>query len=157
MIRLREAIIKDLPILLKFEKNLIEYERAFTPNLKKSNFHYYDLSSFIQNPKVSVVVVVEKEDKLIASGYALIRNNKLYKTPRQLVFLGFMYVIPEYRGKGINEKIIKYLMDWGKSKGHFEFQLDVYASNKSAIRAYEKAGFKFETITMRFDSEDKSL
>ena len=67
-----------------------------------------------------------------------------------------MYVIPEYRGKGINEKIIKYLMDWGKSKGHFEFQLDVYASNKSAIRAYKKAGFKFETITMRFDTEDKS-
>ena len=56
MIQLREAELKDLPILLEFEKKLIEYERGFTPNLKTSSFHYYDLRAYIQNPEVSVVV-----------------------------------------------------------------------------------------------------
>ena len=152
MIKLREAKIKDLSTLLEFEKSLIEYERAFTPNLKKSDFNYYDLKSYIKNPEISVVVA-EKENSLIASGYALIRSNKTYKIPSHIVFLGFMYVIPYYRGMGVNKKILDYLLDWGKKRGYSEFQLDVYAPNQSAIKAYKKAGFDFETITMRLNIE----
>ena len=152
MIKLREAKIKDLSRLLEFEKRLIEYERAFTPNLKKSDFNYYDLESYIKNPEISVVVA-EKENSLIASGYALIRLNKTYKNPSHIVFLGFMYVVPNYRGKEVNKKILDYLLDWGKKKGYSEFQLDVYAPNQSAIKAYKKAGFEFETITMRLNIE----
>ena len=116
MIKLREAKIKDLSTLLQFEKRLIEYERAFTPNLKKSDFNYYDLESYIKNPEISVVVA-EKENSLIASGYALIRLNKTYKNPSHIVFLGFMYVVPNYRGKEVNKKILDYLLDWGKKRG----------------------------------------
>ena len=152
MIKLREAKIKDLSTLLEFEKSLIEYERAFTPNLKKSDFNYYDLKSYIKNPEISVVVA-EKENSLIASGYALIRLNKTYKNPSHIVFLGFMYVVPNYRGKEVNKKILDYLLDWGKKRGYSEFQLDVYAPNQSAIKAYKKAGFDFETITMRLNIE----
>ena len=152
MILLREATLDDLSILLEFEKKLIEYERNFTPNLKKSDFNYYNLKSYITNSEVSVVVAEEK-NKLIASGYALIRDNKLYKIPDKLIFLGFMYVIPEYRGKGINKKILDYLIAWGKNKGLNEFQLTVYAQNESAIKAYKKSGFSFETIIMRLNTE----
>ena len=152
LIKLREAKLEDLSTLLEFEKSLIEYERAFTPNLKKSNFNYYDLKSYIKNPEISVVVA-EKENFLIASGYALIRLNKTYKNPSHFVFLGFMYVVPEYRGMGLNKKVLGYLMEWGKKKGYSEFQLDVYAPNQSAIKAYKKAGFDFETITMRLNIE----
>ena len=152
MILLREATLDDLSILLEFEKKLIEYERNFTPNLKKSDFNYYNLKSYILNPEVSVVVAEEK-NKLIASGYALIRDNKLYKIPDKLIFLGFMYVVPEFRGKGINKKILDYLIAWGKNKGLNEFQLTVYAQNESAIKAYKKSGFSFETITMRLNIE----
>ena len=152
MILLREATLDDLSILLEFEKKLIEYERNFTPNLKKTDFNYYNLKSYILNPEVSVVVAEEK-NKLIASGYALIRDNKLYKIPDKLIFLGFMYVVPEFRGKGINKKILDYLIAWGKNKGLNEFQLTVYAQNESAIKAYKKSGFSFETITMRLNIE----
>ena len=75
MIKLREAKIKDLSTLLEFEKSLIEYERAFTPNLKKSDFNYYDLESYIKNPG-NFSCSSEKENSLIASGYGLIRLNK---------------------------------------------------------------------------------
>ncbi len=152
LIKLREAIIQDLPILLEFEKELIEYEREFTPNLKKSSFNYYDLEAYIKNPEISVVVA-QQDNAIIASGYALINKNKAYKNPNYYVFLGFMYVIPKKRGIGINKMILNYLLDWGKRKGHTEFQLDVYAPNVSAIRAYEKAGFTFETLTMRINTE----
>lgn len=152
MILLREATLKDLSTLLEFEKRLIEYERDFTPNLKKSDFNYYNLKSYILNPEISVVVAEEK-NKLIASGYALIKDNKIYKTPEKLIFLGFMYVIPEFRGEGVNKMILDYLIAWGKNKGLNEFQLTVYAQNESAIKAYKKSGFSFETITMRINLE----
>lgn len=154
MIQLREAELKDLPILLEFEKKLIEYERGFTPNLKTSSFHYYDLRAYIQNPEVSVVVG-EENNNVLASGYALVKKNKVYKNPQYFVFLGFMYVVPEKRGKGINKKVLDYLINWGKKKGHKEFQLEVFAPNKSAIKAYKKRGFTFETQTMRMNLEDR--
>jgi GNAT superfamily N-acetyltransferase len=153
LIKLREATIRDLPLLLEFEKELIEYEREFTPNLKRNSFNYYDLRAYIENPEISVVVA-EQHNIVIASGYALINKNKLYKNPEYYVFLGFMYVIAEKRGEGVNKMIMDYLLNWGKSKGYTEFQLDVYAPNISAIKAYEKAGFTFETLTMRFNTGD---
>ena len=148
MIKLREAKLSDLSTLLDFEKSLIKYERTFTPNLKKTNFNYYDLKSYIQDPNISVVVA-EKNGSLIASGYALVRLNKIYKNPSHIVFLGFMYVVPEFRGVGINKRVLDYLIKWGQKKGYSEFQLDVYAPNKSAIKAYKKIGFK-RTKCLRF-------
>ena len=152
--KLREATIQDLPVLLEFEKGLINYERKFTPNLKKTSFNYYDLKEYIEDQKISVVVA-EEDNIIIASGYALIEKNKHYKNPEYYVFLGFMYVIPQKRGLGINNMIINYLLDWGKSKGYKEFQLNVYAPNVSAIKAYEKSGFTSETVRMRINIGDK--
>ena len=145
MIKLREAKIEDLSLLLEFERCLIEYEKKFTPNLKKSSFSYYNLRAYIENPDISVVVA-EQKDEVIASGYALVKKNKIYKNPEFYVLLGFMYVIPEQRGAGVNKMIIDYLLNWGKSRGYSEFQLDVYAPNESAIRAYKKAGFTLSLI-----------
>lgn len=153
MIKLREAKIGDLSLLLEFERSLIEYEKKFTPNLKKFSFSYYNLRAYIENPDISVVVA-EQNNEVIASGYALVKKNKIYKNPDYYVLLGFMYVIPEQRGGGVNKMIIDYLLNWGKSRGHSEFQLDVYAPNESAIRAYKKAGFTFETFTMRINTGD---
>jgi ribosomal protein S18 acetylase RimI-like enzyme len=151
LIKLREAKIEDLSLLLEFERSLIEYEKKFTPNLKKRSFSYYNLRAYIENPEISVVVA-EQKNELIASGYALVKKNKAYKNPEYYVLLGFMYVIPKQRGAGVNKMIIDYLLNWGKSRGYSEFQLDVYAQNESAIRAYKKAGFTFETFTMRINT-----
>mgnify|MGYP003314595767 FL=1 len=63
-----------------------------------------------------------------------------------------MYVIPKYRGQGINGQIMNDLINWGKAQGYTEFQLDVYAENESAIKAYAKAGLVPEILTMRIDN-----
>ncbi|MEN8845267.1 MAG: GNAT family N-acetyltransferase [Candidatus Arcticimaribacter sp.] len=94
---LREATGADLPVLLQFEQDLIAYERPFAPNLKKGKISYYDLAAYIEDPAIRVIVA-EVEGQVVGSGYALIRENKTYKAPQHHVYLGFMYVIPEYRG-----------------------------------------------------------
>ena len=148
---IREATAADLPILLDFEQALIAYERPFAPNLRKEKISYYDLSAYIKATDIRVVVA-EIAGQLVGSGYALIKENKAYKAPQFYVYLGFMYVVPEYRGQGINGQIMNDLIDWGKAQGYTEFQLDVYAENESALKAYAKAGLVPEILTMRIDN-----
>jgi GNAT superfamily N-acetyltransferase len=148
---IREATAADLPMLLDFEQALIAYERAFAPNLRKDKISYYDLSAYIKAEDIRIVVA-EIAGELVGSGYALIKENKAYKAPQYYVYLGFMYVIPEYRGQGINGQIMNDLIDWGKAQSYTEVQLDVYAENESAIKAYAKAGLVPEILTMRLDN-----
>ena len=150
-IQLRKATLDDLPTLLDFEQALVAYERPFAPHLRQGKIHYYDIEAYIQDPTVCVVVAEEKGE-ILGSGYALIRDNIPYKTPAQLVYLGFMFVPPAARGQGINGKIMTYLIQWGKDQGHTEFQLEVYDQNSSARKAYEKMGFVPDILTMRLDN-----
>ena len=60
-----------------------------------------------------------------------------------------MYVVPEHRGKGLNGGLIKELVQWAKDRDIHEVQLDVYAENQSAIKAYTKLGFKPDLLKMR--------
>ena len=148
MIKLRPAQPDDLPTLLAFEQALIAYERPFTPLLKTDPISYYDLEAYIKDPNIEVVVATV-DQKLVGSGYALVRTAASYKTPAQYAYLGFMYVEPEYRGQGINQKIMNHLFAWAKQQGLSEIQLDVYAQNESAIKAYTKVGFTPDLINMR--------
>jgi len=53
----------------------------------------------------------------------------------------------------VNQKIIEALMQWSASQNVYELRLDVYYDNLTAIRAYEKAGFKKHMIEMRMGLE----
>ncbi|WP_160136002.1 GNAT family N-acetyltransferase [Chryseobacterium sp. c4a] len=145
----REATEQDLEILLTFEQGIVTAERPFNSTLIDGEIHYYDLNKFIQSPDATLLVV-ENDNEIVASGYALIKNSeKDYYKFKRYAYLGFMYVKPEYRGKGINKIITDELINWAKSRNISEIRLDVYAENESAVRAYEKAGFEPHLLTMR--------
>jgi ribosomal protein S18 acetylase RimI-like enzyme len=99
-------------------------------------------------------LVAEIDEKIVGSGYALIEKAKDYFTHDEHSYLGFMYVLPEYRGRGINKMVMDELIDWSKKRGITEFRLDVYTENQGAIRAYEKAGFSSLIVEMRMKLEE---
>jgi ribosomal protein S18 acetylase RimI-like enzyme len=108
----------------------------------------------LTDPQIEMVVG-EINDKVIASGYARIDQSKPYSKHSHHAYLGFMYVLPEYRGQGINKKIMDVLKAWAAGKNITEFRLNVYDENASAIKAYEKVGFSRYFLEMRFNSEDE--
>lgn len=145
----RQATEQDLEILLEFEQGVVTAERPFNSTLIDGEIHYYDLKSLIQSPEATLIVA-EENNEIIASGYALIKKaEKNYYRFKEYVYLGFMYVKPEHRGKGINKVITDELIAWAKSRGINEVRLEVYAQNESAIKAYEKAGFEPHILLMR--------
>jgi GNAT superfamily N-acetyltransferase len=99
------------------------------------------------------VAVAELKNEVIASGYARIENSKPYLKHEKHVYLGFMYVSPLHRGKGINKLIIEFLKDWAVSQNIHELRLDVYFPNGSAIKAYEKIGFTKHMVEMRISTQ----
>jgi GNAT superfamily N-acetyltransferase len=145
---IRAAVQADLPILKEFEQGIIATERPFNDSLKSEYICYYDIGALIDN-KNSSVLVAEDDGVIVGSGYARIRESKAHLTHDFHVYLGFMYVAPTHRGQGINQLVIQSLISWGKSQGMQDFYLEAYAENNSALKAYEKLGFKASLLEMK--------
>lgn len=148
MLTTRSATPADLPVLLQFEQGIITAERPFDPTLKPDPISYYDVGAMILDPNVEVVVACDG-DLIVGSGYAKEKPSDHYVDPPTHCFLGFMFVRPEYRGRGVNGLVTEALLAWARSRGHTEVQLRVYDDNEGAIRAYEKKGFRKYMVTMR--------
>ena len=147
-VNIRPATMHDLPLLLKFEQEIINVERPFDVTIKKGAVSYYDIEAMIQDPQ-ACIVVAEIEKKVVASGYAIPKKARYYLDHEYYAYLGFMYTDQQYRGKGINAMIVDELKKWSESAGFKEIRLTVYNDNLSAIKAYEKVGFKKHIIEMR--------
>ncbi|MCT4124460.1 GNAT family N-acetyltransferase [Elizabethkingia anophelis] len=149
MIILRYATKEDLPVLLEFEQGVVTAERPYNPTLIEGEIHYYELNSLI-NSENAALIVAESDNEIIASGYALIRNvEKDYYKFSRYAYLGFMYVKPDHRGKGVNKLILDELTNWSRDQGVSEIRLEVYANNESAVKGYEKTDFEPLLLLMR--------
>ena len=145
---IRKATLNDLKALLRIEQGIINAERQYDKTIKPGQIRYYDLESMLQSPDVEIVVGEYKEE-IIASGYARLQKSQPYLAHEQHAYMGFMYVHPDYRGRGVIQKIMDALKKWTAAQGLTEMRLEVYFNNESAIKAYEKLGFTKHIIEMR--------
>lgn len=144
----RQATLNDLKILLEYEQGVIEAERPFDITIKKTSVAYYDIKAMIIADDTEVVVM-EYDGQIVSCGYALIKPARHYLNHEKYAYLGFMYTHPDYRGHGLNARVIDVLKEWSLSRGLKEIRLTVYNDNIPAIKAYEKVGFEKHIIEMR--------
>ena len=145
---IRPAARQDLDALLAFEQGVVEAERPFDPTLRAGKLRYYAIEALLTDPQVRLLVA-EHEGQVVGSGYARIEDAKPYLRHSRHAYLGFMYVRPDYRGQGVNSRILAALRQWAAAQGLTEMRLDVYAANAAAVRAYEKFGFQPHSLEMR--------
>ena len=146
----RPAEIGEIDVLYGFEQGIVKTERPFDPTLKPGEIHYYDLRELVLSPDSEVLVAVA-DDRIVGSGFADIRRADDYLRHERYAHLGFMYVVPEYRGRGVIRAILEELKRWSLARGVNELRLEVYDANGAAVRAYEKAGFKPHVLKMRME------
>ena len=137
----REAQLDDLPQLLELEQCIIAAERPFNANIKSEKTSYYNIQHLIEDSDSCLMVAIN-DGHIIGTGYAQIQQSKTSLQHDRHSYLGFMFVSPEFRGQGINQKIIHLLVAWSQDRDVNDFYLDVYSQNGSAIKAYEKVGFQ---------------
>lgn len=147
-LRIRKATAEDLETLRAFQQGIVAAERPFDPTLKSGDLEYYNLEAMLTEPEVQLVVA-EDAGRVVGSGYARIEQAKPYLKHQDYAYLGFMYVHPNYRGRGVNTQIVEALRQWTASQGVTEMRLEVYFENQTARRAYEKFGFSNHMLEMR--------
>ena len=80
--------------------------------------------------------------------YCLLDQDKLIgtvglkKTDEKTVELKAMYLDQSYRGKGLGRKLMNKVIDEAKRLGYKSIVLDSMSQYKSALKLYEKTGFK---------------
>ena len=154
-ILVRPATLEDLEQLLGFEQDLIKAERPFDKTIREDPVSYYDIRQYILDPEVQVLVA-EADGRIVSSGYGLVKKARDYLDHSQYGYLGFMFTIPEYRGKGINRMLIDELKQWAKDKELKEVRLSVYPENYAAVKAYEKVGFEPHLLEMRLIRDEEN-
>ena len=50
--------------------------------------------------------------------------------------------LPEYRRKGVSEKLLHTILEKGKRQGHSKAQVNMYIGNEPALKLYRKFGFE---------------
>ena len=120
----------------------------FNNSIRAEGATYYDLEGLIASDDAHLLVA-ELDDDIVACGYARIDASKPAFVHTEHCYLGFMYVSPGQRGKGLNGVIMERLMAWSTERGVNDFYLDVYSDNAAAIRAYEKLGFVTHKVEMK--------
>lgn len=147
---LRTATSEDKNKLLELEQAVVEAERPFNAQIKTTGALYYDMDDLLTSEH-SELKVIELDNEIIATGYVQIRDSKRSLNHDAHGYLGFMYVDPAHRGKGLNKQLMDGLIEWAKAKGIKDFYLDVYAQNQAAINAYNKLGFTPALMEMQLN------
>lgn len=56
--------------------------------------------------------------------------------------LGRLWVMPNMRGRGIGQSLVEAVVNWARQKGMKQIELAVGEENYSAVRLYERVGFR---------------
>ena len=67
------------------------------------------------------------------------------------IYIDSLFVVPQYRGRGVASTLFENVFEVGKSSGK-PFGLLVEPSNAMAIRLYEKLGFKYNGVSNFFQT-----
>jgi GNAT superfamily N-acetyltransferase len=131
-IKLRDATIEDVPLILDFIKELAVYEKLIDQvktteeSLKESLFG---------NQKFAEVIIAELDDKPV--GQALFFHNFSTFLGKPGIYLEDLYVRPAFRGKGIGKALLIRVIDIAKERKCGRVEWAVLDWNEPAINFYK--------------------
>ncbi|AFY45718.1 N-acetyltransferase [Nostoc sp. PCC 7107] len=59
-----------------------------------------------------------------------------------------LYVVPEYRRRGIGKALMQYVENWAMKRGDKQIGLQVFQSNQPALNLYHQLGYQTQSLWM---------
>jgi GNAT superfamily N-acetyltransferase len=134
-VRIREATISDVPIILQLIRDLATYERA--PNDVIATEQGLQEVLFGEQPSAKVVMIFESEE---AVGFAVYFFNFSTWLGRPGLYLEDLFVKPETRGRGYGRALLIHLAKIARDHGCGRMEWAVLDWNEPAIQFYRKLG-----------------
>ena len=97
------------------------------------------------------VVLCAFDDQKLAGFVIFGPSGRNIFTEERTGFIYDLYVMPNYRGRGIAQRLIADCYKLTEEMGFKTIALNVFAKNKPARKLYEKLGFKEYTMVLRKD------
>ncbi len=146
--KIRRAGEQDISEILELMLKQQEEDAAYDPFLDfsprvREGFEKY-LRSLISSEK-GFLLVAEENGKVIAYLSARLGKYPGYAKPLRVCFVHNLYVLPEYRHRGIGTKLFEKLCEICDAD---VFDLEVYAGNREALSFWLHRGFREFTVRL---------
>ncbi len=139
--KLREYKKEDYPEIKNLLKLSWDSAYKFIPREDRINYlnTYYTAERFQEFQSNENVVNLIAEENNIVAGWMRLE----YFPDSEEFHLSSIYLLPEFKGRGIGTVMINKAFEIAKKKGHKEIWVGVMKENVPALRWYEKLGFTF--------------
>jgi GNAT superfamily N-acetyltransferase len=98
----------------------------------------------------SLVLVATKDDAVVGHLVGkFLPVSEMWVAPR--AELVSMYVRPEVRGGGVGGQLIDGFVGWARERGAARLEVNAYAANETALRVYERHGFRPHSVLLTTD------
>jgi GNAT superfamily N-acetyltransferase len=140
---IRNATAADLEAIINLGEALQneskDYEPLLVYNREESLKHY---TAELDNKNAKIIVAID-DRKIVGYQYAYVTVlDYLSKNNRQCT-LEAIYVLPDYRGRGIAKSLITSSEQWAIQEKYVDrIQAGIYAGNAASEIAHEKVGYK---------------
>ena len=125
MIKYREMIALDVPVLVGIEKEIYPESPWSAAQFKEE---------LLGVPKTRKYIIAQDENQIV--GYAGIA------LAGDVADIHTLTVLPQFRRKGIASHMLQDLEAWAKEKGIDSFMLEMREGNAEAQPLYEKYGYQ---------------
>jgi GNAT superfamily N-acetyltransferase len=135
LLGIRPATIDDVPIIFELIQALAEYEKlshAVTGNIEALEKDLFGDRPFAE------VVLAEWSGKVV--GFALFFPNYSTFLTKPGIYLEDLFVLPEYRRRGIGKAFFHYLARLARERNLGRLEWSVLDWNESAIDFYRQMG-----------------
>lgn len=134
-INLRLATEQDIPTILQFINGLAEYEKladqvvATEQKLRETLFG---------EKRYAEVIIAEYQQQ--QAGFALFFHNYSTFLAKPGIYLEDLFVLPEFRGKGLGKQLLSYLAQLAVERNCGRLEWSVLDWNQPAIDFYQAQG-----------------
>jgi GNAT superfamily N-acetyltransferase len=134
-LRIVPASSDDVPIILKLIKALGDYERMSDEVVATED----GLRGWLFGERPAAEVVLAYVDSTVV-GFALFFHNFSTFLGRPGLYLEDLFVLPEWRSRGIGQRLLAHLAELAVERGCGRMEWTVLDWNEPALRFYERMG-----------------
>lgn len=126
---------------------LIMSERKYDTNVKETFIVSKCYKNILNNNKKILIGAVDNNE-IIGFIYGYLKEEAGDFVKENVALIDALYVLDEYRKKGIATKLIDEFYKWCKDKNVKIVNIGVFIDNKEAYNLYKKLGFVENTFLM---------
>ncbi len=144
-LNIRAAVGEDVPVILKFVRDLARYERAENEVVAtEASLH----SSLFGQTRHAHAVIADVRHKPV--GFALYFFSFSTWLGKPGLYLEDLYVDPQHRNLGVGKLVLKTLAQIALEHGCGRFEWSVLDWNEPSIKFYEKLGAEAQSEWVKY-------